>query len=138
MRRFCSAVGALALIGLHWPAAASADPVQCDEPACVPGINRVVALGADCDNVTYFVFATTDWGRVVFCDSTRGLSPRYFRALPVAGIREFDTPCDQPFNQMAQAPDGLFLFCGPKLDRNGTGVTRWIRGDHYDNPNSNF
>jgi hypothetical protein len=111
---------------------AGARPLGCDDPSCVPGINRVVALGSYCDNVTYQVFATTPEGRVVFCDSLRGLPPRYFRSPPLAGIREFDTPCTQTWNQVAQAPDGLFLLCGVVQQPNGSGQSRWIRADHYD------
>ena len=129
-------VGALAVFGIVVPSPAAAQPVSCDDPSCVPGINRIVELGSYCQNTMYHVFATTSWGRVVFCDSARGLPPRYFRALPVVGIREYDTPCDQALTTMAQAPDGLFLLCGPYLHSNGQGETRWIRGDHYVNPNT--
>lgn len=115
------------------PASAVAQPVGCDDPNCIPGIDRVVELGSYCTNTIYYAFATTPWGRVVFCDSARGYDPRYFRALPVAGIREYDTLCDQPYNQMAQAPDGLFLICGMHLNPDGTADSRWIRGDHWDN-----
>lgn len=136
MRRMVSAIAALATLGLFWPALATAEPVKCDDPSCVPGINRVVALGAYCDSPTYYVFATTDWGRVVFCGSARGLPPRYFRSLPLAGIREVDTPCPRVANQVAQGPDGLLLVCQVVTDKTGEGVTLWVRGDHYDNPNS--
>lgn len=115
------------------PARAAAEPNRCDDPSCVPGVNRVVQLGSNCDNVIYYVFATTDWGRVVFCDSARGGAPRYFRALPLAGIRQYDTTCTQPYNQMAQAPDGLFLLCGMHLNADGSADSRWIRGDNWDN-----
>jgi hypothetical protein len=118
--------------GTAMPFVARGDPgPACNDPSCVPGINRVVELGAYCDNVIYNVFATTPTGRVVFCDSAKGLAPRYFRALPVAGIREFNAPCDQPYNQMAQAPDGLFLLCATALREDGSGETRWVRADHW-------
>lgn len=116
------------------PASApSAPPAPCNDPSCVPGINRVVELGSYCDNVIYYVFATTPNGRVVFCDSARGFEPRYFRALPLVGIREYNTPCTWPLNEMAQAPDGLFLLCGMSLRETGEADSRWIRGDHWDN-----
>ena len=110
MRALVCLLSALAVGMLLRPAVAAADPVGCDDPICVPGINRVVELGSYCDNVIYYVFATTPAGRVVFCDSARGYAPRYFRAMPLAGIREYNTPCTLPYNQMAQAPDGLFLI----------------------------
>lgn len=123
--------------GIIWSlivaAPAGADVARCDDPSCIPGINRTVELGASCNNVIFNVFATTPWGRVVFCDSARGYAPRYFRALPVAGIREYNTLCEQPYNQMAQAPDGLFLICGMSLRDSGEADSRWIRGDHWDN-----
>lgn len=108
-------------------------PPVCDDPSCVPGIDRVVPVGAFCDNAIYYVFATTPQGRVVFCDSLRGYAPRYFRSMPLAGIREYNAPCDLPYNQVAQAPDGLFLLCGMSLRETGEGDSRWIRGDHWDN-----
>lgn len=136
MRRMVSAIAALATLGLFWPTLAAADPVKCDDPSCVPGINRIGALGAYCDHPTYYAFATTDGGRVVFCDSARGLPPRYFRSLPLVGIREYNAPCPRVFNEVAQAPDGLFLICGVMTDKYGNGTTVWGRGDHYVNPNS--
>ncbi|KWX69284.1 hypothetical protein ASJ79_00100 [Mycobacterium sp. NAZ190054] len=132
-----SVVATTSTVGLLSPVVAHADPVPtCDDPSCVPGINRIVDLGSYCDNVIYHVFATTPAGRVVFCDSAKGLAPRYFRALPVAGIREFNTPCDQPYSQMAQAPDGLFLLCAAVLqpgtdNEESGGQSRWVRGDHW-------
>lgn len=131
MRTTVLAIAVAAAWLLGCPTAA-AEPVSCDDPSCVPGINRIVELGSYCDNTTYNIFATTPEGRVVFCDSLRGLPPRYFRSLPLAGVRDYDTPCTQPWHQVAQAPDGLFLLCGVIQDGNGNGVTRWIRGDHYD------
>ena len=132
MRALLCLISVFAVGSLLRPAAAVADPTSCDDPICVPGINRVVELGSYCDNVIYFVFATTPAGRVVFCDSARGYAPRYFRSMPLAGIRDYDTPCTQPYNQMAQAPDGLFLICGMALRETGEADSRWIRGDHWD------
>lgn len=120
------------MVPLLRPPLAQAEP-SCDDPICVPGIDRVVELGSYCDNTIYYVFATTPGGRVVFCDSARGLAARYFRSLPLAGIRDYDTPCTQPYAQMAQAPDGLFLLCGMALRKTGEADSRWIRGDHWDN-----
>lgn len=138
MLRMVRLFGVLAALGLSWPTPAAADPVQCDDPSCVPGINRVVALGAYCDNPTYHVFATTNWGRVVFCESARGLPPRYFRSPALVGIRQYNTPCLSAYTQVAQAPDGLFLMCAvvPNSDRSGDGSLVWARGDHYVDPNS--
>jgi hypothetical protein len=133
MRAIVFAIAAVTLANFVHPASATADSTRCDDPSCIPGINRVVELGSNCDNIIYFVFATTNWGRVVFCDSARDMAPRYFRALPVAGLRDYDTHCDQPYNQMAQAPDGLFLLCGMHLNPDGSADSRWIRGDNWDN-----
>lgn len=137
LRRIISVAVTTSTVGLLLPAVAHAGPEPtCDDPSCVPGINRIVELGSYCDNVIYNVFATMPTGRVVFCDSAKGLAPRYFRALSVAGIREFNAPCDQPYIQMAQAPDGLFLLCAeviqPSTDLEGSGSqSRWVRGDHW-------
>jgi hypothetical protein len=133
MAGLVSAAAAVAVAGLPWPTPAGADPGSCDDPSCIPGINRIADLGSYCDNVIYNVFATTPGGRVLFCDSARGLAPRYFRAMPVAGIREYNTPCTQSYQQMAQAPDGLFLLCGYHENPDGTADSRWIRGDNWDN-----
>lgn len=136
MRRMALMIGALTALSLFRPALVAADPAECDDPSCVPGINRVVQLGAYCDHPSYHVFATTDWGRVVFCDSARGLPPRYFRSPPLVGIRQYNTPCPRAYTEVAQAPDGLFLICGVVIDKSGNGAPAWIRGDHYANPNS--
>lgn len=106
------------------PARAAADPASCNEPSCVPGITGGVVLGAPCSDTTYFVFGTTDWGRLVFCGSPRRYEPRYFRSPPMQGIRLENSDCVGFENSVAQAPDGLFLSCVP-ID----GRTRWVRGD---------
>jgi hypothetical protein len=106
------------------PAAASAGPVGCDDPSCVPGITGGVVLGASCPDTAYFVFGTTSWGRLVFCGSPRRYAPRYFRSPPLAGIRDENSPCTGSEHAVAQAPDGLFLSC-VAID----GASRWLRGD---------
>jgi len=90
----------------------------------VPGIAGNVVLVAPCDNTTYYVFGTTPWGRIVFCGSPRRYEPRYFRAPPMAGVKDLNSACTGYENDVAQAPDGLFLTC---LSANG--AARWVRGD---------
>jgi len=119
-----AAFAALLAVGLLRPPTVSAEPVSCDYPSCVPGISPGVVLGAPCDNTTYFVFATTSWGRLVFCGSPRRYAPRYFRSPPMAGMKEVNSDCTGFENDVAQAPDGLFLTC---LSANG--AARWVRGD---------
>jgi len=119
-----AAFAALLTVGLLRPPTASAEPASCDYPSCVPGITPGVVLGAPCDNTTYFVFATTSWGRLVFCGSPRRYAPRYFRSPPMAGMKEVNSDCTGFENDVAQAPDGLFLTC---LSANG--AARWVRGD---------
>lgn len=118
-----TATAALA-IGTVQPVPARADPAYCDNPDCVPGIKPGVVLGATCGDTAYFVFGTTSWGRLVFCGSPRRYEPRYFRSPSMAGIRELDSDCAGFLNQVAQAPDGLFLSC---VVAGGSG--RWVRGD---------
>lgn len=103
---------------------AHAEPTDCDVPSCVPGIKGGVVLGAPCGNTTHYVFGTTSWGRVVFCGSPRRYDPRYFRSLPLIGIKTENAACQGYENSVAQAPDGLFLSC---LAANGN--SRWVRGD---------
>jgi hypothetical protein len=103
---------------------AHADPQTCNDAFCVPGIIPHRVLGAPCDNTTYYVFSTTDWGRLMFCGSPRRYDPRWFRSPPMAGIRDENTYCGTELNQVAQAPDGLFLTC---VAMNGTSL--WMRGD---------
>jgi len=103
---------------------ALAEPRSCDHPECVPGITPDVVLGTWCTNTTYFVFATTSWGRLVFCGSPRRYEPRYFRSPPMVGIKDLDSPCTGLENDVAQAPDGLFLSCLAD-----DGAARWVRGD---------
>ncbi|WP_194166645.1 hypothetical protein [Mycolicibacterium sp. P9-22] len=118
-----TATAALA-IGTVPPVPARADPAYCDNPDCVPGIRPGVVLGATCGDTAYFVFGTTSWGRLVFCGSPRRYEPRYFRSPSMAGIRKLDSDCAGFLNQVAQAPDGLFLSC---VVAGGSG--RWVRGD---------
>jgi hypothetical protein len=99
-------------------------PSDCNDPSCVPGITGGVVLGAGCPDTAYFVFGTTSWGRLVFCGSPRRYEPRYFRSPPMVGIKELDSNCTGFENDVAQAPDGLFLSCV-----SAGGASRWVRGD---------
>ena len=118
-----SAVAVLAGV-LAPPNATAAPAPACDDPFCVPGIAPGVVLGADCSDITHFVFGTTSWGRLVFCGSPRRYEPRYFRSPPMQGIKDENALCEGLLNSVAQAPDGLFLTC-QAVD----GETRWVRGD---------
>lgn len=114
--------GMLSVVGSDRPA--SAAPQTCNDAFCVPGIVPNVVLGAYCSNTSYFVFGTTSWGRLVFCGSPRRYEPRYFRSPPMMGIKDENSPCDGYLNDVAQAPDGLFLSCVPM-----NGASLWRRGD---------
>ncbi|OBB17705.1 hypothetical protein A5761_09905 [Mycolicibacterium setense] len=105
-------------------AAAEPPPTNCDNAFCTPGITPNVVLGAPCENTSYFVYGTTSWGRLVYCGSPRRYEPRYFRTMPMVGIRELDSNCTGLENNMAQAPDGLFLMCVAS-----NGEVTWQRGD---------
>jgi len=130
MRRTAIVVAAAVLAALAVPAGADADPVRCDDPACVPGITPGVTLGAPCQDTAYYVFGTAvagpsiQPGRMVFCGSPRRYEPRYFRSPSMAGIKDLDSSCEGYENWVAQAPDGLFLSCLPM-----NGSARWSRGD---------
>jgi hypothetical protein len=100
------------------------DPTSCNVPACVPGIQPGVVLGAPCDNPTYYAFGVTDWGRVVFCGSPRRYAPRWFRTTSLLGVKLEGTSCSGRDGMMAQAPDGLFLSCDAR-----NGASAWTRGD---------
>jgi hypothetical protein len=124
-----------ALVAITSAAArASADPAPpppdpavspvCDDAFCTPGIKGNVVLGAPCDDTAKYVFGTTSWGRLVFCGSPRRYAPRYFRAMPMLGVKQLGATCAGNDNDMAQAPDGLFLTC---LSQNGRPT--WVRGD---------
>lgn len=103
----------------------------CNDAFCTPGIKANVVLGAPCSDTSYYVFGTAvagpsiQPGRLVFCGSPRRYEPRYFRTLPMVGVKELGTWCTGQENNMAQAPDGLFLTCalGPE------GNMVWVRGD---------
>jgi hypothetical protein len=129
--RCCAAVAfvspvivGLLMAGLLSPAVAAANPNECDDPSCVPGVTGGVVLGATCTDTAHSVFATTSWGRLVFCGSPRRYAPRYFRSPPMQGIRDENSPCTGFENSVAQAPDGLFLSCAAS-----DGSSRWVRGD---------
>lgn len=83
-----------------------------------------MVLGAPCSDTAYYVFGTTSWGRLVFCGSPRRYEPRYFRTMPMVGVKDLNANCAGREGDMAQAPDGLFLTCAPK-----DGETKWVRGD---------
>ncbi|MDT5409160.1 MAG: hypothetical protein QOG14_1380 [Mycobacterium sp.] len=118
------AVAALLAAGVLAAPPAAAEPTVCDFPGCTPGIAPGAVIGAPCESTTYYVFATTSWGRLVFCGSPRRYAPRYFRSPPMAGVREENSNCVGHDNNVAQAPDGLFLTC---IATNGQSL--WIRGD---------
>lgn len=103
---------------------AGAEPTSCDVLSCVPGIRGDVVLGAPCDDTAYYVFATTSWGRLVFCGSPRRYEPRYFRSPPMAGVKTENSGCLGYENSVAQAPDGLFLSC-----LSADGSSTWVRAD---------
>jgi hypothetical protein len=103
---------------------AAAEPTVCDFPSCTPGIAPGAVLGAPCESTTYYVFATTSWGRLVFCGSPRRYAPRYFRSPPMAGVKEENSNCVGHENNVAQAPGGLLLSC-VSMD----GQSFWQRGD---------
>ena len=124
--KFCAAAaaGVLAAGILVTAPPAAAGPTVCDVPACTPGIQPGVVLGANCDSTTYYVFGVTDWGRLVFCGSPRRYEPRWFRSPEMRGIKDENTNCQGHENAVAQAPDGLFLTCVP-----ANGQSLWLRGD---------
>ena len=103
---------------------AAAEPTVCNVPACTPGIQPGVVLGAPCDHTTYYVFGVTDWGRLVFCGSPRRYDPRWFRSPSMWGIKDENSNCNNYEWSVAQAPDGLFLMCVP-----ANGQELWLRGD---------
>ena len=109
------------------PAPAAADAEECNDAYCTPGIAAGVELGAPCGDTTYYVFGVdnrNEWGRLIFCGSPRRYAPRYFRSPPMLGVKEFNTSCSGSEGYVAQAPDGMFLFCGTQ---NSTSV--WVQGD---------
>jgi hypothetical protein len=122
---FCAGIDLAAPV-LAGPAA-QPDPAvsaMCNDAFCTPGIAGNAVLGAPCGNTSFYVFGVTSWGRLVFCGSPRRYEPRYFRAMPMVGIKELNTDCTGRENYMAQAPDGLFLTCTAQ-----SGATMWTRGD---------
>jgi hypothetical protein len=124
VRLIAATFAAFLAAGVLTPAPASADSTSCDDPFCVPGITPGVDIGAPCDNPTYYVFGTNSWGRLVFCGSPRRYAPRYFRSPPMVGVKDENSSCIGNLNNVAQAPDGLFLSC-VSMD----GQSLWVRGD---------
>lgn len=97
---------------------------DCDYPDCTPGIAPHIVLGSYCNNLTYYVFGVTDWGRLVFCGSPRRYEPRWFRSPEMRGVKNLNELCPTQEGDVAQAPDGLFLTC---VARDGRAF--WERGD---------
>lgn len=104
--------------------AALAHAEECNDAFCTPGITPGVVLGAPCVNTATYVFGTTSWGRLVFCGSPRRYEPRYFRSPPMVGVKDLGGNCRGYENDVAQAPDGLFLTCGFVNQQ-----PVWVRGD---------
>jgi hypothetical protein len=104
---------------------ATANPTDCDNPSCAPGIAPDIVLGSYCGNPTYYAFGVTSWGRLVFCGSPRRYEPRWFRSPSMWGVKLENADCSayQP-GDVAQAPDGLFLSCVAE-----SGRSFWQRGD---------
>lgn len=128
MRLSVMAVAALVGVGVIMLPAASADTAECNDAFCTPGITPGVILGANCENTSYYVFGTdtrNGWGRLVFCGSPRRYEPRYFRSPPMMGVKNLNDDCTGYENDVAQAPDGLFLTCGATNDN----AMVWQRGD---------
>lgn len=115
-------LAAMATVGLLPAPRAGAE--ECNDAYCTPGITPGVVLGAPCANTATYVFATTSWGRLVFCGSPRRYEPRYFRSPPMVGVKDLGGSCTGYENYVAQAPDGLFLTCGFENQR-----AVWVRGD---------
>jgi hypothetical protein len=84
---------------------------DCNDAFCTPGIKGGVTLGAPCNDTQYYVFGTTSWGRLVFCGSPRRYEPRYFRSLPMKGVKAENSLCQGLENSVAQGFDGRYLFC---------------------------
>lgn len=124
------AASAAIVAGMFTAPQANAQPQTCNDPFCVPGITPNVVQGSYCSNTSYYVFGTavagasTRAGRLLFCGSPRRYEPRWFRSPPMAGIRTEGSDCTNYLDQVAQAPDGLFLACVVKDDQH-----RWLRGD---------
>lgn len=116
------AAGLVASASSWSPASSSAS--ECNDAFCTPGIKSGVVLGAPCSDTGFYVFGTTDWGRLVFCGSPRRYDPRYFRSPPMVGIKDLDSSCTGYENYVAQAPDGMFLTCSFTDSR-----AVWVRGD---------
>ena len=121
--RATTVLAGLLLVGMLTPGVGAADSAECNDPSCVPGITGGVVLGSSCPDPAHFVFGTTSWGRLVFCGSPRRYDPRYFRSPPLVGIKDENTACEGHLNEVAQAPDGLFLTCVAD-----DGASRWTSG----------
>ncbi|MCV7368024.1 hypothetical protein H7K09_11210 [Mycolicibacterium duvalii] len=104
-------VAATLCAGASVGSAGEARAQECNDAFCTPGIRGGVTLGAHCDNTEYYVFGTTSWGRLVFCGSPRRYEPRYFRSLPMRGVKLENSLCQGYENSVAQGFDGRYLFC---------------------------
>ncbi|WP_082134080.1 hypothetical protein [Mycolicibacter heraklionensis] len=104
-------------------------PTPCNHISCVPGITRDVVKGDYCPDPNRYVFAVTVEGQLFFCGSPRGFTPRYFRSPQLAGIRNLGDSCEGEFNQVAQAPDGLYLLCA---FANADEQSHWVPGNYSD------
>lgn len=124
VRMIAAVLGTILAVTGAAPAVAVADPASCNDPSCTPGIRSGAVLGGPCEDTAHYVYAVTSWGRLVFCGSPRRYQPRYFRSPPMYGVKDENSSCEGFENDVAQAPDGLFLTCVVS-----NGEPTWRRGD---------
>jgi hypothetical protein len=134
-RHVTVAAAILVLMAGAGAATSTADPavpsdlLPCNGIACLPGVTRDVVKGADCPDPNHYVFAVTTEDQLFFCGSPRGFTPRYFRSLQLAGVRNLGDSCEGEFNMVAQAPDGLYLLCA---FTNADEKSHWVPGNYSD------
>jgi hypothetical protein len=110
-----AAAAALAAVVAIAPTA-GADPSGCaaSKPGCsiVPGMHDGV-VGQSCPTPARFAYGVDASGGLMECTGLSGQQSGTWRTLHshLAGVRPVGDPCAS--GQMAQAPDGQPLWCGP-------------------------
>lgn len=124
-----AAITAAAPASAHPTSPCHAYIAQCD---VVPGMHDGVA-GQPCDSWTRYPYGFDPKGKSIACVSFDGGSSGVWTpSVPVAGVKEVDTPCCSQtasycptgFGSLAQAPDGSPLQCNTSgLATTGTWAT---------------
>lgn len=91
---------------------ATAAPAAADDPDPVPAMQHSVIEGQPCTNWERFPFGMSADGKYAACVLFEGeQSGTWAKSVAPVGVRDPDSSCSPPQEDLAQAPDGRPLQC---------------------------